>query len=655
MCTISFAYNPGQGSAPSSGQSTGGTHEVQNAYGYRITLGTSDPIREAQIPSLAYTTTAKGLEDHRTLIANINRTRYWQPGIGGLNFIEGADQNDDYSRNVHYAIYNPVDSTIEKYNYGRTNQHKRPRVNQDANSNIFAWQLYNCPQSPTRPTDSRYQYNQDLHDMFWGIGDYKGRDLTAQDFKAKFEAATGMNALNKMKEIFAFQPGAYPTKDVITELNDFSWDVSDSLANKQDSPYALAYWSQLGHMSTCWMLLFATMDTGNADYWWKDMFTKLMNWRASGYSADTMPVIVVESVSGTVASKGRSALYNVPMLVQKVYKNNNSPIEFFELWSKSGLPNPTNDIRDAIDKIVKGMGPYNLATAVPLRQGLMGYSTGGSWTFDDYMGTSADGAPARNYCMLVKAIAGEDEHLDGWAVSYAYYMDLPPTIETSNTKGSFTWELMPDGRIEKTPDKTVSESSTIRKLNISQSGYNDNNIKEWQATVNGDKSTDNKIRFNIYRVSEDLQKDVPANKWDRAGVLHSGDVVPNCPQFVQIGDGTVRGIPVINTLKSGEESRVLTDAEFLQIMERGTDLYYTETIAGALDPGMRVTYAVTVEVDIGGNGYWIPLSNNQAEWVEYRSEPGTYIYTSDDPDGYAEIKCGGKSMIIILSILFPPF
>ncbi len=298
------------------------------------------------------------------------------------------------------------------------------------------------------------------------------------------------------------------------------------------------------------------------------------------------------------------------------------------------------------------MGPFDLATAVPLRQGIMGYSTGGAWVDDNYTGSSTE-TRGRNYCMLAKAI--KDTDLDGWAVSYAYYMDLPPTIETSNTKGSFTWELIPDGRIEKTPDKTVSESSTIRKLNISQSGYNDNNIKEWQATVNGDKSTDNKIRFKIYRVSEDLQKDVPANKWDRAGVLHSGDVVPNCLQFVQIGDGTVRGIPVINTLKSGEESRVLTDAEFLQIMERTTDLYYTETIAGPLDPGMRVTYAVTVEVDIGGNGYWMPLSNNQAEWVEYRSEPGTYIYTSDDPDGYAEIKCGGKSMIIILSILFLPF
>ena len=84
------------------------------------------------------------------------------------------------------------------------------------------------------------------------------------------------------------------------------------------------------------------------------------------------------------------------------------------------------------------MGPFDLATAVPLRQGIMGYSTGGAWVDDNYTGSSTE-TRGRNYCMLAKAI--KDTDLDGWAVSYAYYMDLPPTIETSNTKGSFTWEL----------------------------------------------------------------------------------------------------------------------------------------------------------------------------------------------------------------------
>ena len=65
----------------------------------------------------------------------------------------------------------------------------------------------------------------------------------------------------------------------------------------------------------------------------------------------------------------------------------------------------------------------------------------------------------------------------------------------------------------------------------------------------------------------------------------------------------------------------------------------SETIKGSLEQGIRVTYAVMFRV-IGGNKSPQEFTNNQAEQVEYRSTLGTYEYTSEAPDGYAEIKCG---------------
>ncbi|MDO4327514.1 MAG: hypothetical protein Q4E24_16075 [bacterium] len=632
-----FGDSPGAGTGPSSGSSTGGDYPTFNAYGLRITLGTSGPIQEAGISELAASATEADLQQQRLDIANINRTRYWEPGVGGLNIVGGQ-----HKESATFAIYSPTDSTHEKYNYSKC-YGKDSGVGQDGNSNIFAWQIYKSGDTSSRPMDSKYQFNQDLHDAIWGIGDYATADLTAQDLKAKFESSTGMNALNKFKEIFAFD------KYSITRLNTFSWNTSENMSWAGTGAYEQAYWSQLGHIATCWMLVFAIMDTGNADYWYADALGKMMKWRADGYSADLMPVIVIESTSGLIFTGGTRGTYytmaTVPIITQQVYKNN-SPEEFYANWSNLGLTDPQDDIRPAICKISKGAGPANHTISSMIRQGLQGYATGGTWVNMGYRGTSDTSVPYRNYNMLMQAI--EKTRLDGWTVAYAYYMKTPPDPGDpddpgepgADALGSFTWRLNPNGKIDKTPDETLSATSTITNLNISQNGYNKNNYNDWDIYVHKDTVDKNRIRINVYRVSEDLQKDVPANTWDRNSVLKSGNAVPTSPPFVSITDGTIYGIPVITQLQSGEPSRDLTDAELLEILNTGTGLSYSEVISGQLDPGMKVTYAVTVEVDIGSKNKWYHFSNEQAEWVEYRSEPGVYTYTSDDPDGWAEIKCG---------------
>ena len=160
----------------------------------------------------------------------------------------------------------------------------------------------------------------------------------------------------------------------------------------------------------------------------------------------------------------------------------------------------------------------------------------------------------RAYCTLLKPVTGDDNYY-GYIIGYTYSADSPFFGDPKNANrptggkvpGSFTWKLKPRGVRDLTPNEEVNESSTVYEINMSQSGVNMNNYKDWENYVNGQGKDKNKIRINIYRISEPLPNDKMATEYKRGQITSGGQSILNPVDRVVRGDLTIDNVPVIDS------------------------------------------------------------------------------------------------------------
>lgn len=597
-------------------------------WGYRITITTPDPIMESNVPELGETFTAQDLKDQYDSIAAIVEDRYWEPGVFGLNFYKTKA-----GRNARF-----LDSIEAGFSDTRPGiQMSEAPANPKA-ENPLAWMFWVTP---------------DKWDRTQGVPDYNEAVASFYSGEQSKLAGDPETWMSQLRQAYNAAPGNRPPKDVVTELVGngqgisvsfpyFQWATNDPVSGA-GTPYEKVIWSRMGHLAMCIMFAWAAQDIGDTATY-TVMRDSIARWVSSDYASQNMPILMVEATSGVNADgdpSGSVDFCTLPYCLDLGFAGNGAAELFYHKWPETAKGSTQQGLLYASNgKPINGWG------GPALNQGVGGHPNGGAWI------EANANYKSRSYLRHVGPREGNPE-LYGYFVSWTYWADeLPPPPDTDeeNAFGSFTWKLTPDGVHDKTPEKEVNESSTIYELNISQDNYNANNYQKWNSVVRADGIDCNKLRIRIYHISENLAEEQPATKYARDSVKQKGAEVTTPVNKVTISPtGNITGFPAgtITELHNNTWSQNLTDDQFLKIMKEATGLTYSETVAGRLvngstPEGVRVTYAVYVDYDIGckDTGERHQLSNDQAEWVEYRSIPGTYTFESDSPDGYAEIKCG---------------
>lgn len=597
-------------------------------WGYRITITTPDPIMESNVPELGETFTVQDLKDQYDSIVAIVEDRYWEPGVFGLNFYKTKA-----GRNARF-----LDSIEAGFSDTRPGiQMSEAPANPKA-ENPLAWMFWVTP---------------DKWDRTQGVPDYNEAVASFYSGEQSKLAGDPETWMSQLRQAYNAAPGNRPPRDVVTELVGngqgmsvsfpyFQWATNDPVSGA-GTPYEKVIWSRMGHLAMCIMFAWAAQDIGDTATY-TVMRDSVARWVSSDYASQNMPILMVEATSGVNADgnpAGSVDFCTLPYCLDLGFAGNGAAELFYHKWPETAKGSTQQGLLYASNgKPINGWG------GPALNQGVGGHPNGGAWI------EANANYKSRSYLRHVGPREGNPE-LYGYFVNWTYWTDeLPPPPDTDNENafGSFTWKLTPDGVHDKTPEKEVNESSTIYELNISQDNYNANNYQKWNSVVRADGIDCNKLRIRIYHISENLAEEQPATKYARDSVKQKGAEVTTPINKVTISPtGNITGFPAgtITELHNNTWSQNLTDDQFLKIMKEATGLTYSETVAGRLvngstPEGVRVTYAVYVDYDIGckDTGERHQLSNDQAEWVEYRSIPGTYTFESDSPDGYAEIKCG---------------
>lgn len=598
-------------------------------YGYRVTITDPQPIMGAGgLGKLPEKYTVDDLNRQFDEIAKLSTELYWDSGPFGLNFYTG----NAGMGSVRF-LSTSVGSVINT-DYARGILLDGAAPNTQLNNNL-AFMLWDTPDGWDR-TQGVPDYNPELSKLFTGEG-ARGYDAAGW-FEAVKQYYSPDAALVQVKQLMGNGNGP----GIAEAFPYFTWSSRSDVADPGNA-YQKVLWSRIGLVAADMQFALAAERIGDT-YTANAMRDAIYTWVASDYESSNMAVLEVEcthanNVDGN--SKGPADFITLPASVYLAYPDTGAEQLLYTHWPE--------DVRGDTNKAVTWVSTGHQAekTGVgALRQGISGYGSDGVWV--DKVPSSG----ARNYLKQLqpyKNIPGAY----GYFVNWTYWTDElppPPNTDEENAFGSFTWKLTPDGVHDKTPEKEVNESSTIYDLNISQNKYNANNYSQWKQVVYGDNTDCNKLRIRIYHISENLAEEQPATKYARDSVKQKGAEVTTPVNKVTISPtGNITGFPAgtITELHNNTWSQNLTDDQFLKIMKEATGLTYSETVAGRLvngstPEGVRVTYAVYVDYDIGckDTGERHQLSNDQAEWVEYRSIPGTYTFESDSPDGYAEIKCG---------------
>lgn len=598
-------------------------------YGYRVTITDPQPIMGAGgSGKLPEKYTVDDLNRQFDEIAKLSTELYWDSGPFGLNFYTG----NAGMGSVRF-LSTSVGSVINT-DYARGILLDGAAPNTQLNNNL-AFMLWDTPDGWDR-TQGVPDYNPELSKLFTGEG-ARGYDAAGW-FEAVKQYYSPDAALVQVKQLMGNGNGP----GIAEAFPYFTWSSRSDVADPGNA-YQKVLWSRIGLVAADMQFALAAERIGDT-YTANAMRDAIYTWVASDYESSNMAVLEVEcthanNVDGN--SKGPADFITLPASVYLAYPDTGAEQLLYTHWPE--------DVRGDTNKAVTWVSTGHQAekTGVgALRQGISGYGSDGVWV--DKVPSSG----ARNYLKQLqpyKNIPGAY----GYFVNWTYWTDElppPPNTDEENAFGSFTWKLTPDGVHDKTPEKEVNESSTIYDLNISQNKYNANNYSQWKQVVYGDNTDCNKLRIRIYHISENLAEEQPATKYARDSVKQKGAEVTTPVNKVTISPtGNITGFPAgtITELHNNTWSQNLTDDQFLKIMKEATGLTYSETVAGRLvngstPEGVRVTYAVYVDYDIGckDTGERHQLSNDQAEWVEYRSIPGTYTFESDSPDGYAEIKCG---------------
>lgn len=618
---------PGGLIIPSKGGKPGGV-PVFNEYGFRITLADATPILDANVPSLPETFTIDDLNREYDQIKEITKTRYWEPGSYGLNFYSQALMTN------RPAFVK--DSTIPAYEI-------RPGIKMDrADSqkaeNDLAWMMWSTPEGTGR-TPNMKPYTEAVYNAVFDQALAGDPGTWSDTIRQHYDNAGGSLPVSFVKSVVGNGAG------IVNAFSYATWSTHEPNCDPGNA-YQRVLWSQFGHLAMCLQLAWAAKDVGDT-YTYANFINKTAAWVSSGFRTDLMPIIMVETTQAFNVdnnSQGIESFNTLPSTLAFAYRGQGVAEKLFLPWAEGANDNTTQAIIDATG----GIAPEGFGTSV-MGQGLNGYPANGQW-YDIGHGPK----PSWHDRNLLKRVGPQTDLSKnyGYFVNWTYLsgMTPPPNTDNNNTLGSFTWKLTPAGVHDKTPEKEVNASSTIYELNISQNNYNANNYQKWNSVVHADGIDCNKLRIRIYHISENLAEEQPATKYARDSVKQKGaDVTTPINKVTISPTGNITGFPAgtITELHNNTWSQNLTDDQFLKIMKEATGLTYSETVAGRLvngstPEGVRVTYAVYVDYDIGckDTGERHQLSNDQAEWVEYRSIPGTYTFESDSPDGYAEIKCG---------------
>lgn len=599
-----------------------------NEHGFRITLADATPILDANVTPLPETFTIDDLNLEYDQIKEITKTRYWEPGPYGLNLYSQA-----------LMTKRPAfvkDSTIPAYEI-------RPGIIQSQSAaqnmeNDLAWMIWDTPEGTNR-TPNMKPYTEAVYNAVFDQALAGDPGTWSDTIRQHYDNAGGSTPESFVKAVVGNGKG------VVGAFSYSTWSTHEPNCDPGNA-YQRVLWSQIGHLSMCLQLAWAAKDIGDT-YTYANFINKTAAWVSSGFKGELMPIIMVEATQAFNVdnnSQGIESFNTLPSTLAFAYRGQGVAEKLFLPWAEGAKDNTTQAIVDATG----GIAPEGFGTSI-MGQGLNGYPANGQW-YDIGHGPR----PSWHDRNLLKRVGPQDDLSKnyGYFVNWTYLTDLtpPPTTDNNNTLGSFTWKLTPNGVHDKTPEKEVNESSTIYELNISQDNYNANNYQKWNSVVRADGIDCNKLRIRIYHISENLAEEQPATKYARDSVKQKGAEVTTPINKVTISPtGNITGFPAgtITELHNNTWSQNLTDDQFLKIMKEATGLTYSETVAGRLvngstPEGVRVTYAVYVDYDIGckDTGERHQLSNDQAEWVEYRSIPGTYTFESDSPDGYAEIKCG---------------
>lgn len=598
-------------------------------YGYRVTITDPQPIMGAGgLGKLPEKYTVDDLNRQFDEIAKLSTELYWDSGPFGLNFYTG----NAGMGSVRF-LSTSVGSVINT-DYARGILLDGAAPNTQLNNNL-AFMLWDTPDGWDR-TQGVPDYNPELSKLFTGEG-ARGYDAAGW-FEAVKQYYSPDAALVQVKQLMGNGNGP----GIAEAFPYFTWSSRSDVADPGNA-YQKVLWSRIGLVAADMQFALAAERIGDT-YTANAMRDAIYTWVASDYESSNMAVLEVECTHANNVDgddQGPADFITLPASVYLAYPETGAEQLLFTHWPE--------DVRGDTNKAVTWVSTGHQAekTGVgALRQGISGYGNNGIWI--DKVPSNG----ARNYLKQLqpyKNIPGAY----GYFVNWTYWTDElppPPNTDEENAFGSFTWKLTPDGVHDKTPEKEVNESSTIYDLNISQDKYNANNYSQWKQVVYGDNTDCNKLRIRIYHVSENLAEEQPATKYARDSVKQKGAEVTTPINKVTVSPtGNITGFPAgtITELHNNTWSQNLTDDQFLKIMKEATGLTYSETVAGRLvngstPEGVRVTYAVYVDYDIGckDTGERHQLSNDQAEWVEYRSIPGTYTFESDSPDGYAEIKCG---------------
>lgn len=596
-------------------------------YGYRLTITTPEPILNESIGQLPEKFTTTDLDRQFEDIAMLSAKLYWEPGPYGLNFYTGNSGTGSAPR----FLSDGTTSEVWKAPALRF-------INSPPNTtlnNPLAFMLWDTPEDWVR-TPGVPAYNPELYKLFTGEG------ARAYDSESWFQAIKQYispdTALNLVQQLMGNGDG----NAIAQAFPYFTWSSRSDISDPGNA-YQKVLWSRIGLVAADTVVALAAERAGDT-FTATKMRDSIYSWVSSDYASSNMAILMVESTQGNNVdgnTAGPVDFITLPASLELAYPGKGAQEILYKKWPDD----VQGDTNKAIVLSSQGEAAQKVGIGA-LKQGVSGYANQGVW-IDGMM----SGQP-RNYLKTLRPYANVPGAY-GYFINWTYWTDeLPPPPDgNDNTKGSFTWKLTPDGVHDKTPNKEVNESSTIYELNISQDKVNHNNYNtEWVPAVRGDNSDCNKLRIRIYHISENLAEEQPAMKYARDSVKQKGAEVTTPINKVTVSPtGNITGFPAgtITELHNNTWSQNLTDDQFLKIMKEATGLTYSETVAGRLvngstPEGVRVTYAVYVDYDIGckDTGERHQLSNDQAKWVEYRSIPGTYIFESDSPDGYAEIKCG---------------
>lgn len=640
MCLASplsvLAEHYSGGTSVAGGGVSGSNHTFSD-YGIKISLGNMMPAAEySDLVKLNPDADLGQLENQMKVLGNIGRRQMWETN-GGITF---AGANGNFRAEALTAL-NPASAQRGPGILLQTTSAGAMGQDEAGNLNYIAWMMYH-PQTGDSAVANVHSYNEQLYNLFFGAD---GKDKAASDpdgWLAEVEQVAKAQApeigdcatiLNKLVD-----PRGGHTN---TNFEYFTWSSFSpaGIGGWQGEPMMRVQWSNKGMLGACTILAIAVRQRAPGSQCANDYTQKLANWVSSGLAAESSLCVVFEAVTGLYAGGAVPVYATGPMCICYAW-----PGVSAEMWYAKDALRPDGVTEcSGIDAALNVFSAQAAASAPSAPVSAAARRFYGRTYRGGVVGVSDPSAPTRTGHSLT-AYAGTD--LAGWSVHFPYYIDNweIPDGDPIDPWGSFTWDLTPKGLIDKTPAEEISESSTIYNLNISQSGYNKNNYStKWEPYVKSDGTDCNQIQIDVYHISQKLPDGTESTVYTRDQVKSGGKPIITPVDKVTVGTGILTNVPSIGTLKAGEKTQV-TDAQLLDILKTGTGLTYTETVAGQLvvggnPEGVRVTYAVFVTVWPGCKTPK-PFTNEQQWYVEYRSEPGVYIYESDDPQGFAEIKCG---------------